>query len=215
MEGLAARRVVIVDDHPIVIRGVMDLLAGSPGFVVAASATSPQEAIEVIRTQRPDLVTLDIRLGEELASEWVQRLLAVSPATRIVLLTAFDDRELIDACLDGGASGAILKDASGLDLVAALERVMLGEIFIDPRLSSRDLVSQRHSEYLAGGYSALSKREYQVLRLLARGMNTREMATHLSLMPNTVRSYTQTVLGKLQSKNRVMAVAKARQLHLI
>lgn len=209
------KSVVVIDDHPIVVRGVVDLLTESRDFAVIASAYTPQEALKLIAERRPDLVTLDLRLGEELASEWVPRLKAASSETRIVILTAFDDRELIEACLEGGASGALLKDASGLDLVAALQHVMKGEVFMDPRLSSRDLVDQRRSDYLAGGYDALSKREYEVLRLLARGMNTKEIAAHMSLMPNTVRSYTQTVLGKLQSKNRVMAVAKARQLHLI
>jgi len=209
------RRVVVIDDHPIVVRGIVDLLADSNDFVVVASAFSPREAMEVMATHRPDLVTLDLRMGEELASEWVARLKTAAPDTRIVILTAFDDRELVQACLDKGASGAMLKDASGIDLVAAFQRVMRGEIFIDPRLSSYGMAEHRRTEYVDGGYDALSKREYEVLRLLARGMNTKEIAAHLSLMPNTVRSYTQTVLGKLQSKNRVMAVAKARQLHLI
>jgi len=209
------KNVIVVDDHPIVVRGIIDLLADAHDFAVIASALTPQEAMAAIRTHKPHLVTLDLRLGEELASDWIGRLRAASPGTRIVILTAFYDGELIATCLAEGAAGVLLKDASGLDLVAALKRVLNGEIVVDPRLTSRQFAAERHNRYVAGGYDALTKREYEVLRLLARGMNTKEIAGSLSLMPNTVRSYTQAVLGKLQAKNRVMAVAKARQLHLI
>jgi DNA-binding NarL/FixJ family response regulator len=210
-----AKRIVIIDDHPIVVRGVADILAQSDEFVVVATALNLQEAIEAVRNSQPDLAILDLRLGQELAPDVIPRLLEVAPDLKLAILTAYDDGALLASCLAQGASAVILKDASGLDLVSTLRRVFAGERVVDPRLASPAHRRSENGRYGEGGFERLSAREHEILRLLARGLNTREMASELSLMPNTVRSYTQAVLGKLQSKNRIMALATARRLRLI
>jgi len=210
-----ARRVVIIDDHPIVVRGVSAILAQSEEFTVVAAALNLREALDAVAAFQPDLAILDLRLGDVLAPDVMPRLLELAPHMKLVILTAYDDGALLESCLARGASAVLLKDASGLDLITALERVLEGGRVVDPRLTSRTYRQCEINLYEQGGFERLSAREHEILRLLARGLNTREMAAELSLMPNTIRSYTQAVLGKLQSKNRVMALANARRLRLI
>lgn len=212
MEGAA--RIVVIDDHPIVLQGIRALLAETPTLEVVATAVSVDEAIAAVVREQPDLAVLDLRLGDALAPDVMERLLAACPSIKIAVLTAFGDAALLEACRVKGASALLLKETSGLDLVRALREVLAGGTVIDPRLDLNGS-RQRAPMFVEGGYEKLSEREYDVLLLLARGMNTREIAAELALMPNTVRSYVQTVLGKLQSKNRVMALATARRLKLI
>lgn len=210
-----AIRVAIVDDHPIVIKGLVSLLREAADFEVVATATEVAGALTAVRRKKPDVLILDLRLGEVLASDVIADFTAASPETRIVILTAFDHRDPIRLCIEAGARGVLLKDAGSLDLSAALRRIVAGEKVVDGWLSSRGFHDREQALYELGGYDRLTAREYEVLRLIAQGMNTRDVALELQLKPNTVRSYTQSVLEKLQASNRVMAVANARRMHLI
>lgn len=211
----AKTRVVIIDDHPIVVRGISELLEGATAFTVAGSALNVREAVAIVAELQPDMAILDLRLGQDLAPDVMSLLKEAAPNIKIVILTAYDDGALLQGCLARGAGAVLLKDASGLDLIAALDEVLNGGQVVDKRLTSRGHRQIEQDLYEQGGFERLSDREHDILRLLARGLNTREMATELTLMPNTVRSYTQAVLGKLQSKNRVMALATARRLRLV
>lgn len=206
--------VVLVDDHPIILQGLAGMLAGS-AFETVGTATTLKQGVDLIRERRPDIAIVDLRIGMDLAPDLLRQLRQDGADVPVVVLTAFDDGDLIRCCLDAGARAILLKDASSLDLVATLGRVLAGESIIDERLASRDHQSVESERYLDGGFERLSEREYQLLRLMAQGLNTREMAAAMSLRLNTVRSYTQTVLGKLQSRNRVMALATARRMRLI
>ncbi|MEJ1160566.1 response regulator transcription factor [Prosthecomicrobium sp. N25] len=208
-------RVVVVDDHPIVLRGVADMIGDAPEFEVVGTAQDARQALQKAETTRPDLILLDLRLKDDLATDLIGLLKEQAPGARIVILTAYDDGEAIRECLKRGASGVLLKDASTLDLVRALRSILGGARVVDPRLTGRERRDARDEDYIEGGYQRLSERELEVLRLLARGLSTREMAAELALKPNTIRSYTQSILEKLQANNRVMALANARRLRLI
>ena len=209
------RSVLIADDHPIVLRGVREILASAGDFDVVATAVTGQEVLDACAAHPADIALLELRLGETLAPDLIEDIVARRPGILVVILTAFADAALLESCLARGARGVLLKDASGLDLVAALRSVAEGEIVVDPRLRTMRASRDDRDLYDEGGFDRLSEREHEVLRLLAQGMNTREMAAELGLMTNTVRSYVQNVLEKLQSKNRVMALATARKLRLI
>ena len=205
-------RVLLIDDHPIVLHGVQHLLAGSSEFEVVGECTTAEDGVAAARREQPDLVILDLRIADVLAPDVCTRLRSAAPAARIVILTAFDDDALLQACLQRGAAGVLLKDALGLDLVDALRRVLGGETVLDKRLHRPSHSLQESGDHV---FEPLTQREYDVLRLMARGLIGKEIAGELSLAPNTVRSYAQSVLSKLHASNRVQALATAKRLRLL
>jgi DNA-binding NarL/FixJ family response regulator len=205
-------RLLLIDDHPIVLQGVRYLLAGSSEFQVVAECTSADDGVTAARREQPDLVVLDLRIADVLAPEVCTRLRSAAPLARVVILTAFDDDALLRACLNAGASGVLLKDAHGLDLVDALRRVRSGETVMDKRLDSQPRPLRVGDDLVV---EPLTPREHEVLRLMAQGLIGKEIAGELSLAPNTVRSYSQSVLSKLHASNRVQALATAKRLRLL
>jgi two-component system nitrate/nitrite response regulator NarL len=202
-------RVMVVDDHPVVRDGVALLLRAEPALVVVGSAETGRAALERAPELRPDLVLLDLRLPDMLAPEVVAGLREVVPRARVVVFTAHGDHHGVQAALDAGAQGALLKDAAATDLVAALRRVLRGERVTDPRTvpggSSRDALAR----------SGLTRREYEVLRLAAQGRTNPEIAETTGLARNTVKTYLQSALHKLGARNRVEAIGKAGEAGLL
>jgi DNA-binding NarL/FixJ family response regulator len=200
---------MVVDDHPVVRDGVALLLRTEPALVVVGSAETGRAAIERAPELRPDLVLLDLRLPDMLAPEVVTGLRAVVPAARVVVFTAHGDHHGVQAALDAGAHGALLKDVAATDLVAALRRVLRGERVTDPRTvpggTSRDALAR----------SGLTRREYEVLRLAAQGRTNPEIAESTGLARNTVKTYLQSALHKLGARNRVEAIGKAGEAGLL
>jgi DNA-binding NarL/FixJ family response regulator len=203
-------RVMVVDDHPVVRDGVALLLRNEPALVVVGSAEGGRAALERAAALRPDLVLLDLRLPDMLAPEVVSGLRAVVPAARVVVFTAHGDHHGVQAALDAGAHGALLKDAAVTDLVAALRRVLRGERVCDPRM-----VPDEPPARSALARSGLTRREYEVLRLAAQGRTNPEIAETTGLARNTVKTYLQSALHKLGARNRVEAIGKASEAGLL
>jgi two-component system, NarL family, nitrate/nitrite response regulator NarL len=202
-------RVMVVDDHPVVRDGVALLLRGEPALVVVGAAESGRAALERAGELKPDLVLLDLRLPDMLAPEVVVGLRELVPAARVVVFTAHGDHHGVQAALDAGAHGALLKDAAATDLAAALRRVLRGERVSDPRIvpgAAGRTALQR---------SGLTRREYEVLRLAAQGRTNPEIAETTGLARNTVKTYLQTALHKLGARNRVEAIGKASEAGLL
>ena len=206
-------RVLVVDDHPVVIDGVRRILAETVDLQLVGEAADPATAEDRARRLQPDIVILDLKLGEHLAPPLCRTLLAVSPASAVVIHTAFDDPEPLRACLDAGATGIVLKGTR--DLVEALRAVLAGNVFVDPSLT--DLPAERAQNLPGhnGSGASLTLREYEVLCVMALGRTSKEIADELHLAENTVRSYVQSLLQKLQARNRLEALAKARNLRLL
>jgi two-component system, NarL family, nitrate/nitrite response regulator NarL len=207
-------RVLLVDDHPVVLQGIGQMLRSTDTFWVVGEATSADAAIEIGAREQPDLVVLDLRVGDTLAPEICANLRAVAPGTKVVILTAFDDEILLRACVRAGAVGVLLKDMHGLDVLGALKRVSEGQVVVDERIRITDPPSAA-DEQPSNCETTLTRRELQILRLLPRGLTSKEMAEELGLTQNTVRGYTQSVLTKLHVTNRVQALVAAQRLHLI
>ena len=203
-------RVMVVDDHPVVRDGVALLLRGEPSLVVVGSAESGRSALERAPGLAPDLVLLDLRLPDMLAPEVVVGLRESVPAARIVVFTAHGDHHGVQAALDAGAHGALLKDAAAIDLVSALRRVLRGERVSDPRM-----VPSEAGRSAALARSGLTRREYEVLRLAAQGRTNPEIAESTGLARNTVKTYLQSALHKLGARNRVEAIGKAAEAGLL
>ncbi|MDE0321841.1 MAG: response regulator transcription factor [Acidimicrobiales bacterium] len=205
--------VLVIDDHPVVIDGVRQLLAGQTEFTMIGEATNGVDGVALAKSLGPDLVLLDLKLGDSFAPHLCRLLADASRTSRIIIHTAFDDREPLRACLNAGAVGVVLKDAS--NLVDALRRVMTGEIYVDPSLVVDPKARALRLGDEGGVYESLTLREYEVLCVMALGRTSKEIAAELHLAENTVRSYTQALLSKLHARNRIEAVAVARELRLL
>ncbi len=205
--------VLVVDDHPIVIDGVRQILAGTADLQLVGEAADPAGAEALARQLQPDIVILDLKLGEHLAPPLCRTLLAASPGSTVVIHTAFGDPEPLRACLNAGATGIVLKGTR--DLVEALRSVLAGNIFVDPSLTDLPASRAQNLPGRNGSGASLTLREYEVLCVMALGRTSKEIAEELHLAENTVRSYVQSLLQKLQARNRIEALAKARSLRLL
>ena len=203
-------RVMVVDDHPVVRDGVTLLLRSDPALALVGAAESGRGAIARIAELSPDVVLLDLRLPDMLAPEVITGLRRAHAATKIVVFTAHSDHQGVQAALDAGADGCLLKDVAGPDLVSALRQVLRGERVIDPRIMP---TSATRSAALAR--SGLTRREYEVLRLAAQGQTNPEIAESTGLTRNTVKTYLQSALHKLGARNRVEAIGKASEAGLL
>jgi DNA-binding NarL/FixJ family response regulator len=205
-------RVLLVDDHWIVRQGLRSVLNGDPAFEVVGEAADGGHALRLVGEQRPDIVLLDLQMPGLGGVEVCQRMAQASPQTAILILTAFFDQSLIDACLRAGARGYLLKDVENLQLKAQLRAVVEGHAALDPR-AARVL-----TDYLQQGEPApnvLTAREFEILRLMARGLLNREIGAELSITENTVKGHVKEILAKMDARNRVEAVFRARERGLL
>lgn len=208
-------RVVLIDDHPLVLAGLASLLDSSRDFEHTGSFVDAALAVRHVRQVHPDVVVCDVRLsGTESGPEVCRRIALETPTARVVMLTAFMDARLLQACLDEGAAGIMLKTSEELDLLSALRRVRAGEVVIDPAIAERLAASPFSTDdgVLA---SAIRPSEHKVLRLLAAGLSTREIEHELDLANSTVRGYAQVLMEKLDAHSRVELVVKARRMRLV
>lgn len=204
------KKILVVDDHPVVRDGVSLLLRADPFLFVAGSAECGRAAIARVRELRPDIVLLDLRLPDMPVTEVIARIRQVDMTTRIVVFTAYADHNAIKRALEAGADGGLLKDIAGVGLSAALRAVLRGEQVVDPRI-----VPDESRRTMAVSRLGLTRREYEVLRLAAEGKTNPEIALSTGLTRNTVKTYLQSVLHKIGARNRVEAVSKAGEAGLL
>ncbi|GAB3700538.1 response regulator transcription factor [Saccharopolyspora tripterygii] len=204
-------RVLVVDDHPVIRGGVELLAAQDPVITVVGSASTGHEAIRLVQEVPAEVILLDLRLPDMPAPELVSELRRIVPKAKILLFTAFADHGAIDMLLDAGADGCLVKDVTGVDFSTAVRRVARGVRVIDPRLAGRHASATPELLFHVG----LTRREYDVLRLAAMGHSNPEIAERLLLARNTVKTYLQTAMQKLNARNRVEAIAKAHEARLL
>lgn len=194
-------KVVAIDDHPIVLDGIRNLLATEEDLELVGTTSSGWQGVQLVADAKPDVVVLDLRLAGRSAPEVCRALRAVAPETQVLIFTAFDDLDAIDACRRYGARGVVTKDSD--DLAEAIRAVSGDGVW--PPTEGTDGPSKQ----------LLTPRETDVLMVLAQGLTSRQIATELGLSYNTVRGYVQSLLQKLGSHNRVEVLAVARRLGLI
>ena len=209
-------RILLVDDHEVVRLGMKVLLDKHQGFTVVAEADSEDEAVEQAVLHEPDIVLMDIRLAGGSGIEACHKIKEVLPDTKIIILTSFADDELLFAAIRAGATGYVLKQVGGGDLIRAMEATARGESMLDPSLTQRVFVEVRRSiqKEEAVAFADLTGQERQVLALIAAGKTNREIATQLYLSEGTVRNYVSSILSKLNVSNRAEAAAYAIKHHL-
>lgn len=203
-------RVLVVDDHEVVRQGLVALLDRRDSFQVVAEAGTVAESIEQAHRHRPDIVIMDIRLPDGSGIEACRAIRAELPDTRIVMLTSYPDEEAVLSAIVAGASGYLLKQIRGRDLVAALETVGHGGSLLDPAVTERVLERIRRiatGESETDEMSQLTSQERKILLLVAEGMTNKEIATEIFLSDKTVKNYVSSILAKLNLERRAQAAA--------
>jgi RNA polymerase sigma factor (sigma-70 family) len=197
--------VLLVDDHKIMRDGIKAILSRSSEFRVVGEAENGSDAVQFSKNLRPDLVIMDIGLPGLNGVETTQEILRFHSECKIVVLSMYDDENSVMGAIRAGARAFILKRASDMDLVEALRMVAKGQVYLSPQVSDKllariqkgDLESRQPHSALEG----LSPREVQVLRLVAEGKTSKEIANLLDLSEQTVRSYRKTMMRKLGVNN--------------
>jgi two-component system response regulator NreC len=198
--------VVIVDDHAVVRRGVRALLEAQPTFRVLAEASDVPGALEAVRAHHPALVVLDIHLPGEPGLSAIARIKEISPPTRCLVLTMYDDPMFARHALEAGAAGYVLKEAAPLELIRALHAVAAGESYLHPSLGARLASSDEDGLAL----DRLSEREHDVLTRVVRGATNKQIASELHLSVRTVETHRARMQDKLGVSGLLELVELAR-----
>lgn len=207
-------RLVLVDDHEMVLEGLKALLARFIRRVrVVGQAVSADEAAALVASLDPDLVVTDVRLrGSVSGLDLCRQLLEAQPGRKVVLLSAYDDEQYLYQALRAGAAGYLLKSIDGEGLVRHLELVAQGEVVVDPAMAGRAAASAARlqaGEFWPGAHLSLTQRESEVLGYLVAGHSNRAIAKRLVLGEETVKSHVRSIFRKLDVKDRASAVAFA------
>ena len=207
--GTPPLRLLIVDDHEVVRQGLVAVLSRHEEFQVVGEAGTVAESIAAARRFEPDLVVMDVRLPDGSGIEACRAIRAELPATRVVMLTSYPDEEAVLSAILAGASGYLLKQIRGRDLVTALEAIGRGESLLDPAVTERVLDRVRR---IANGeekdeLSDLTSQERKILRLVAEGKTNKEIAAEVFLSDKTVKNYVSSILSKLNLQRRAQAAA--------
>lgn len=207
-------RVVIVDDHSLLREGTKQILLQDQGIEVVAESGRGDEAVRLVAEHRPDVVLLDLRLPGLPGIDAARRIAAESPATRVLILTAYDEEDYVLEALAAGAAGYLLKTAPAAELVEAVHAVAAGTTVLEPSISAALARRWTRSDG-PGGATQLSARELEVLRLTAHGMANKEIARKLGLSLRTVEGHLNRTFSKLGVASRTEAVFTAVNQHLI
>jgi two-component system response regulator DevR len=204
-------RLLIIDDHEMVREGLKAMLVAEPDFVIVGDAANAEQALEMIERLNPDVVLLDIRLPGVSGIDLCRTVASQYPQTAVLILTTFTDESLVAQCIQAGARGFIVKDIERFDLKRSIRAVARGEAVIDPKAAVVVLAQLRRAPQVSQEPSPepLSTQQIVILRLIAQGLSSREIATQLYLSENTVKGYVQEILHRLGVKNRTEAVMVA------
>jgi len=190
-------RVFIVDDHPVVRRGLCSCLAEHPQLHVVGEAADGQEAVRRAAELRPDLMLVDINMPNMDGLQLCETLQERSPATRVVILSIHNRPDYIQRALAAGAKGYLLKDIPAEQLVQALLRIHEGEVVLSPQVTETALNQWIRRQASGTGSARLSRREQQVLSLIARGLSNKEIADRLGVSVRTVETHRERIMAKL------------------
>ena len=210
------KRILLVDDHEVVRLGLRALLEHHPQFEVVGEASNAKEALEQVELMHPDIVLMDIRLPGASGIEACEEITRSYSDTRVVMLTSYAEDEMLFSAIRAGASGYILKQIGGDDLIRSIEAVGRGEAPLDPAVTQRVFQEVRRAvkEEEASAFVNLSQQERHVLLLVSEGKTNREIAKALFLGEGTVRNYVSSILSKLGVSNRAEAAAYAVEHNL-
>ncbi|MET9709263.1 response regulator [Nocardiopsis alba] len=214
MSGDTTIRVFLVDDHEIVRRGVGSLLDDEEGIEVVGEAGTAAQALARVPALEPDVVVLDVRLPDGDGVTVCRDIRSMLPETRMLMLTSYSDDEALYGAVMAGASGYILKQIHGTDLVGAVRTVAEGRSLLDPESTTRMLRRLREEAGRKDPLGELTDQERRVLELIGEGLTNREIGARMYLAEKTVKNYVSRVLAKLGMARRTQAAAYAVRLSM-
>ncbi|MFN0281021.1 MAG: response regulator [Kineosporiaceae bacterium] len=194
-------KVLVVDDHEVVRRGVVDVVDADPALTVVAEAGTVLDAVRRAAAVRPDVAVIDLKLPDGTGIELVRKLKQDHPAIRCVVLTSFNDDDAVAAALDAGASAFVLKTVRGTEIAETVRAVAAGRNLLDERSLAR-----RRAQH-ADPTDALTPTEKKVLDLIGEGLSNREIGDHLGLAEKTVKNHVTGLLAKMGFRRRTQAAA--------
>ncbi|HET8538585.1 MAG TPA: response regulator transcription factor [Anaeromyxobacter sp.] len=196
---MSAVTVFVVEDHAVVREGLRMLLDAAGDLRVVGAAATASAALQPLREARPDVVLLDLDLGEEEGLEWLPRIVEAAPAARVIILTAMREAGRDEAALVGGARGFVHKDAAAENLLRAIRAVAAGGLWFDPAMLAGARTGAAGGDPLA----ALTSRERDVVRLVGEGLRNEEIARRLGIGEKTVRNHLTAVFDKVGVSGRL------------
>ena len=209
-------KILLVDDHEVVRLGLKSLLSHYTEFEVVAEASEADEAIDLARRYKPDVVVMDIRLPGKSGIEATREIVSENDAIKVIMLTSFAEDELLFDAISAGASGYVLKQIDSTELINALERIGRGESLLDPAVTQQVFKRMRESSRRAQqeAFADLTDQELKVLAHVAQGQRNKEIAKEVFLSEKTVRNYVSSILSKLALSTRAEAAAYAVKHHI-
>jgi len=213
-------KILLVDDQPLFREGLRTLLSVQADFEVVGEAGNGEEAIRLARSLLPSVVLMDLQMPVLDGVAATRRLRAEQPVCRIIVLTTFDDDEMVFDGLRAGAVGYLLKDAPSEKLAEAIRVAARGETFLQPSVAAKVVaefarLSRKTAVIQDPLIESLSERELEILRLIAQGASNREIAGALFLAEGTIKNHVTNILGKLEVRDRTQAALKAKETGLI
>ncbi len=207
-------RVFLLDDHEVVRRGLRDLLEADGDIEVVGESGSAEEAVRRIPALRPDVAVLDGRLPDGSGIDVCREIRSREPATAALILTSYDDDEALFAAIMAGASGYVLKQIRGTDLIDAVRRVAAGQSLLDPAVTQQVLERLRNGPAVDDALAPLTEQERRLLELIGEGLTNRQIAERLFLAEKTIKNYVSNLLAKLGLERRTQAAVFAtKHLH--
>jgi DNA-binding NarL/FixJ family response regulator len=213
-------KILIVDDQALFREGLKTLLAVQTDFEVVGEASNGEEALRLATLYQPGVVLMDLRMPILDGVRTTERMREVFPEARVIMLTTFDDDDLVFDGLRAGAIGYLLKDVSSEKLFEAVRAASKGEYFLLPTITAKVIAEfsrlpRARNPKQVELAEALSPREMEVMRLVATGVSNKEIADHLVISEGTVKNHLSSILSKLGAKDRLQAVIKARELGIL
>ena len=205
-------RVLIADDHALLREAMRNLLDREDDIEIVGEASDGEEAVKLSSKLKPDIAIMDIVMPKLNGIEASKEIKKISPATAIIILTAYDDAQYVLGLLEAGAAGYLLKSARGRDIVAAIRAVREGESVLHPSIIAmllRRAIGMPAEENKQKGNENLTEREIEVLKLAATGMSNKEIAENLSVTVRTVKAHISNLFAKMDVASRTEAILKA------
>ncbi|HEX3877069.1 MAG TPA: response regulator transcription factor [Bryobacteraceae bacterium] len=210
-------RVLLIDDHTLFRQGIRTLIAAEPDFEVVGEAANAAAAVTAVDTLRPDVVLMDIGMPGMSSFEATRQIRKEHPEVRVLFLSMYDDEDYLAECVEIGANGYVLKDSPAEQLITAIREIYRGGSYLSPRLLTKlvDGFRSGHGSPLQPRFGTLTKREREILKLLAEGKSVKEIATDFDLSVKTVEAHKFNLMRKLDIHNKAQLVQYAIQKKII
>jgi DNA-binding NarL/FixJ family response regulator len=215
-------KILIADDHPIFLSGLRSLFENNKKMEVVGEAKNGQEAVSLVKKLKPDIVVMDINMPVMNGIEATKEILSIAASTKVIALSIHSDKQFVKEMLDAGAVGYLLKDDAGSECISAIEKVTNGDMFLSSGVTRAALSKDKEDGELSGSvqdsentHEFISKREFEILKMIAEGFRNEQIAEKLFISKFTVKKHISNTFEKLEVHSRIKAIEKAKELKIL